>query len=163
MSYRRFRLADVDLTSATVATTATVRVHVPKSVATVATVAAAGPEPDIVLSAYRRMLELCARGSAPRRIDIVERFLRRQFIDARRLGWGEADLFGCYPKPAFAAVRYDCMGAVTIAALTLVPIVSVTTSEVRGENGLASRRPLPCRSAKPVWLVFPDRPEDESR
>lgn len=223
MSYRRFHLADVDLTSATVATLATVGLREPESVATVATVAGprnatlpalagvsswsgdeqigwksfpqevnAGPAdlaltlatvatlatvrggapqtvatvaaPDrqraIILSAYRRMFEVCAHGSAARQISIVECFLDSRLVEALHRGWSDVELFGCYPDPAFATVRYDCMGAVTIAALTRTPIATVSETEIRGESGLACRRPLPCHLAVPVWRVFPDDSED---
>lgn len=162
MSYRRFRLVCSDLRSATVATSATVQLERRTSVATVATVAALGGTGDI-LSAYERMFEACIYGSITRQIRIVERFLDHHWPEADALGWSDVELFGCYPDKAFATVRYDCMGAVTIAALTATPIVAVSPTAIRLENGLASRRPPCCCLAQPVWLVFPDRPSDGAR
>jgi hypothetical protein len=156
VSYRRFQLRFSDLHPATVATSATVRPEAPKSVATVANVAALGGAGDI-LSAYERMFEACIYGSITRQIRIVERFLEHHWPEADALSWSDVELFGCCPDKAFATVRYDCMGAVTIAALTATPITSVSASEVRTANGLSTRRSLRCRLAKPVWVVFADR------
>ena len=86
---------------------------------------------------------------------IIDEFLDHMLPEALRLGWSEVELFGCYPDPTFAAIRHDCMGAVTIAELTGTPIASVSATEIRGRTGLASRRPLPNSMALPVWDVFP--------
>ena len=156
MSYRRFRISDVSLTSATVATVATVAVRTPKSVATVAAVAAPDMHRTVLLAGYRRMFEMAGQASSAQAVRIVERFLDYHVDEALRLGWSEIDLFGCYPAPSLATIRYDCMGAVTIAALTRMEIKSVSEAVIRSENGLACRRPLSCATAKPVWLVFPE-------
>ena len=54
MSYRRFRFGEIDLTPATVATTATVRANTHQSVATVAPVADPSPRNQKILSAYEQ-------------------------------------------------------------------------------------------------------------
>ena len=105
------------------------------------------------------MFAACTYGLSEPNFRIVEHFLDEHFPEARRLGWSDVDLFGCYPDPAFVAVRYDAMGAVTIAALTKTRIASLSATEIRGADGLASRRPLPSRLARPVWIVFPAKSE----
>jgi hypothetical protein len=100
------------------------------------------------------MFEASARGGCEGSLRVVGHFLDRHLSEARRSGWTDSELFGCHPDPAFATVRYDSMGAVTIAALTRSPTASVLSREIRFSNGLATRRPLPCDRAKPVWTVF---------
>lgn len=100
------------------------------------------------------MFEAGARGAVERQVRVVERFLDEHLTSAIRFGWSNMELFGCHPNPPFATVRYDCMGAVTIAALTKFPIAKVAERAIQVENGLASRRPLPCSLAEPVWIVF---------
>jgi hypothetical protein len=155
VSYRRFRLAEFDLTPATVATIATVRTHTPKSVATVAAVADPAPRNQRIRSAYDRMLAACLYGAPEKHLRVVERFLDDHFDEARHLGWCDVALFGCYPDPAFATVRYDAMGVVTIAALTTQPITAVSESTIRLANDLAARRPASRNIARPVWFAFP--------
>ena len=159
MGYRRFRLQLDRFDPATVATIATDLTERLKSVADVASVAAVLPLANTILSGYRALLEASARGAVERQIRVVELFLDQHLTTAVRLGWSNEELFGCHSDRAFATVRYDCMGAVTIAALTRSRVADVTGSTIRGENGLATRRPASCLSVKPVWLVFPTRAE----
>jgi hypothetical protein len=104
--------------------------------------------------AYGRMLP--DRGSI-RAIQIFDRFLDEHLASARLSGWSDVELFGCHPDPAFALVRYDCMGAVTIAALMHWPLASASATEIRCLNGLATRRRPAGGPAEVVWKVFPDR------
>ena len=157
VSYRQFRLAYSDLRSATVATSATVRPEAPESVATVASVAAPGAA-NTILSAYRRMFEACAYGSPPGRCGSSSDFSIIIGLTPKPLAGATLNFSDAIRMSAFATVRYDCMGAVTIAALTATPIATVSQTEIRSENGLASRRPFSSPVAKPVWVVFPDRP-----
>ena len=155
--WKRFRVWNpLDLggnsTPATVATNAT---ESPSLLPTVATVAAHLRERHKVLSAYIRLFGACTYGPSEPKLRIVEHFLDEHLPEARRLGWSDVDLFGCYPDSSFAGVRYDAMGAVTLAALTASPIGTVSSVAVYYPNGLASRRPLPCARAEPVWVVFP--------
>jgi hypothetical protein len=88
-------------------------------------------------------------------IDVVQAFAAEHLDEARRLGWTEVDLFGCYPDPAFALVRYDCMGAITVSAVMGWSIETVTAAGIGCTNGLANRRPRVLTNALPVWGVFP--------
>ncbi len=57
--------------------------------------------------------------------------------------------------PAFALVRYDYMGVVTISALMGKPIATVAAAEITNVNGLVSGRKPTMTAAAPVWQVFP--------
>jgi hypothetical protein len=78
------------------------------------------------------------------------RVLDRWGSEAARLGWSALDLFGCHPDPEFACVRWDCMGAVTLAAMTGVPVVEVHSDLIRHLNGTAYRR-KDLSHAVPIW------------
>lgn len=144
---------------ATLATVATLPAPGLRTVASVATVAGLTAVPTIV-AAYGRLIAKEERRPKGNSQDVVEQFLREFWSTAREFGWTDIELFGCHPNPDFACVRYDCMGAVTVAALTATPIVLVSSTEIRGRNGLSSRRPLTSVLAQPVWITFA---EDETR
>jgi hypothetical protein len=103
------------------------------------------------------MLRERSGGHAAGNPQIAESFLVQHWEESRQLGWTDLDLFGCHPDPAFALVRYDCMGAVTISAVMDWPIAAVSVDGIRCANGLRSRR-KPGFAAVPVWEVFPSPP-----
>ncbi len=130
------------------------RSDTPATLATFATVLSGEVGARIILEAYGRIL--AASGNSPgNHIQVVERFLVDHWGSARRLGWSDVELFGCHAQSAFALVRYDCMGAVTLAVLTGSPITRVDDSEIRYENDLATRRNRLFSQAAPVWKAFP--------
>jgi hypothetical protein len=94
-------------------------------------------------------------------LQIVDRFLDEHLASARLSGWSEGELFGCHPDPALALVRCDCMGAVTIAALMHWPVASVSATEIRCVNGLATRRRA-SGFAEVVRDVFPTELQQRS-
>lgn len=141
------------VTPATPATLATDRGQIHLNVATVASVADL-TKAAAILAAYRRLIARDGRRPAGASIRVVEQFLSDLWATACRFGWSDADLFGCHRDPSFAHVRYDCMGAVTAAALAATPIVLVCETEIRGRDGLASRRPTTNELAQPVWVTF---------
>jgi len=81
----------------------------------------------------------------------VRDFLDRHWQSARALGWSDLDLFGCHPDPEFAPVRWDCMGAVTLAAATGIPVTEVHEDVIRYANGTAYRR-KDMAGAVPIWM-----------
>ena len=125
------------------------------TLATVATVPKPGEAVVSIVEAFRLMLERSPRRTS-HGIYVVEHFLDQHDDNARRLGWTDIELFGCHPDPAFALVRYDYMGAVTISALMGKPIATVAEAKITCVNGLVSRRNSAIPPAAPVWQVFAD-------
>jgi hypothetical protein len=125
----------------------------PATLATVATLSDLGVTEPHVVEAYERFLVASHRPAE--NLAIAQRFLRDHFEVARRLGWTNRELFGCHTQPAFAPVRFDCMGAVTLAVLTGSAATTVAATEMRYEDGLASRRNRLLSLAAPVWTAFP--------
>ena len=123
------------------------------TLATVATLSNAAVSAEAIADAYGRLLRL--RGpQSEKAIRVAERFLANDWDEACRLGWSDLELFGCHHQPSFALVRYDCMGAVTLAVSSASPIASIAESEIRYENGTAVRRSRLLELAAPVWTVF---------
>ena len=107
-------------------------------------------------SAYEQMFAASLYGSSEKHIRVVERFLDQHCSEAQRLGWSDVNLFGCYSNRRFVAVRYDAMGAVTVAAFTGQAIISVSEMTLRLANNLSARGPASIHIATPVWSVFSD-------
>jgi hypothetical protein len=100
------------------------------------------------------MFAACLYSSSKKSMRIVEGFLRDNIGEARHMGWSDDDLFGCYPDAAFAGVRYDAMGPVTLAAFMAQPVIAVSGTSIRLANKLSARRPASRDIAQPVWSVF---------
>ena len=105
------------------------------------------PQPADILAAYTHALRDRYAGE-----QAVAVFLDQMWGSAMAIGWSDAELFGCHAQRAFAPVRYDSMGAVTLAALTGSPIVSVTPEAIRYANGTTYRRG-PGFAGIPVWRL----------
>jgi len=82
----------------------------------------------------------------------VMAFLDNHLETARRIGWSDLELFGCYPDREVARNRFDYAGAVTLAAMSGKLIERVTELAAHYENGLVyyRKRPMPA-DAVPVW------------
>ena len=84
-----------------------------------------------ILLAGRRDSEITAAGQ------VVTAFLNGHLKEARRIGWADLELFGCYPVREAARNRYDYAGAVTLAAMSGHSIEQITVRAAHYENGLA--------------------------
>ena len=106
------------------------------------------PTSSAILAAYRDWL----RGSTTSQVgqDAVREFLDRHWCAARTAGWSDLHLFGCHPESGLARVRWDCMGAVTLLAMTGVVVAEVRPELIRYANGTAYRRQDLTR-AVPIW------------
>ena len=93
------------------------------------------PPPADILAAYAHALHDRYAGE-----HAVAAFLDQLWGSATAIGWSDAELFGCHAQREFAPVRYDSMGAVTLAAVTGSPIISVTPETIRYANGTTFRR-----------------------
>ena len=102
-----------------------------------------------ILAAYRERLHGANAGEAQQQV--VRDFLERHWQTARVVGWSDLELFGCHPDPEFARVRWDCMGVVTLAAVTGAPIAEIHLDQIRYANGTTYRRKDLTR-AVPIWM-----------
>jgi hypothetical protein len=84
-------------------------------------------------------------------------FLENHLETARRIGWTDLELFGCYPVREAARNRYDYAGAVTLAAISGHSIEQMTVRAAHYENGLVyyRKRPMPV-DAVPLWELGKD-------
>jgi len=87
----------------------------------------------------------------------VMAFLDNHLETARRIGWSDLELFGCYPDREVARNRYDYAGAVTMAAMSGKLIERITELAAHYENGLVYyRKRLMPADAVPVWELGKD-------
>jgi hypothetical protein len=83
---------------------------------------------------------------------VVMAFLDNHLEAARRIGWSDLELFGCYPDREVARNRYDYAGAVILAAMSGDLIERVTKLAAHYEDGLVYyRKRLMPADAVPVW------------
>ena len=142
-------------TSATSATSTGQKVKNGLSCSNVADVAAPPHPETLILAAIPILLtgrpnhELTAARHA------VTAFLDNHLETARRIGWSDLELFGCYPDREVARNRYDYAGAVTMAAMSGKLIERITELAAHYENGLVyyRKRLLPA-DAVPVWELI---------
>ena len=99
----------------------------------------------LILLAKRPDRELTAASQ------VVMAFMDNHLETARRHGWTDLELFGCYPVQEFARHRYDYCGAVILAAISGKLIEQITERAAHYEGGLVYyRRTMPA-DAVPVW------------
>ena len=84
----------------------------------------------------------------------VMAFLDNHLETARRIGWSDLELFGCYHDWGAARNRFDYAGAVTLAAIFGHSIEWITEQAAHYENGLVyyRKRPMPA-DAMPLWVL----------
>jgi hypothetical protein len=107
------------------------------------------PTSGAILAAYRDWHRGSTGGQAAQHA--VRDFLNQHWQAARAADWSDLDLFGCHPDLEFAPVRWDCMGAVTLAAATGVPVTEIHPDLIRYANRTAYRR-KDLTHAVPIWM-----------